>query len=135
MISLPSLKLQHNPKGEFIDIKPTVADFVGWYPVWFPKSGFSYEFKNNDVFLTYEGSPKQEDIIAGLCEWHGLSKTIIGCLFFGEIIIINPNKPNKTVFKSFNTISRVQLIKRFEAMYRCIDQNLIDPNWTNNLKA
>ncbi|PWK20283.1 hypothetical protein LV89_03826 [Arcicella aurantiaca] len=122
-------------KHDTVKIKPLSGDFIEWYPIWFPKSEFDYQVQNSYVVVTYEGSSKREDIVSGLCEWHGLSKTIIGCLFFGEILIINANKPNKTVFKSFNTISRVQLIKRFEAMYRRIDQNLIDPNWTNNLKA
>jgi hypothetical protein len=121
--------------GEIIKIEPKIADFIGWYPVWFPRAGFSYEVRNDEVFLTYEGSSSREDIVRGLCEWHGLSKTIIGCLFFGEILIVNANKPNQAVFKSFNTITRVQLVKRFEAMYRRIEQNLIDPNWTNNISA
>ena len=104
----------------------TVCCFAGWMPQWFPDSGFKWEITNwKKVYLSFRGGIWRESMVCGLVEWFGVSSEIIGCLFFGESLIVNANTPQEVWFKSFNTFTRTELIERFKKMRDCLEMEVV----------
>ena len=110
-----------------------VCDTVGWYPRWYPESGFTYKLCTYNVNLFYEEDFHPKSIIKGLMKHHGISQTLVGVLFFGECFIKNSNQQDEVWFKSANFFTLDKSIERFEMMHTGIEMGLINPNWESNL--
>lgn len=110
-----------------------VCDTAGWYPKWYPESGFTWGLTRFSVNLFYQESCHRTFIIEGLMKHHGLSQTLIGVLFFGETLVKNANQENEIWFKSSNNFTLKQTIARFHLMHTGLEMGVINPDWDNKL--
>lgn len=87
---LDELKPEQFSNGRFVsefdtkEWKALKADTAGFYPIWFPDYGFKYV--RNDAIWTIQ-KDGMNDITRALMQYHGLSTSLVHCLFYGKPII------------------------------------------------
>lgn len=119
-------------KFDFQENCGTVCCVAGWYPVWFPKEGFQYEIIYSDsdiagfdIVQVVDGIPYSGGGQIDLCEYHGLSLSIIQTLFYGETLLAeNEVLVENDIENNLDTVIRV-----FKRVYELLEKGTIAPDY------